>query len=43
MGKVEILEHDGDGQLRFDERPFFVQKDRAFVDLGDLLGPLSRR
>ena len=43
MGKVQIVEHDGRGRLRFDERPFVVMKDRAFVDLGDLLGPLAKR
>jgi hypothetical protein len=35
MGKVEAVEHDGKGNLRFDERPFLVMKDRAFVDLGE--------
>jgi hypothetical protein len=34
MGKLEIIEHDGRGGLRFVERPFVVMKDRAFVDLG---------
>ncbi|PRQ07149.1 Vault protein inter-alpha-trypsin [Enhygromyxa salina] len=43
MGKVQIVEHDGHGRLMFDERPFVVMKDRAFVDLGDLDGPLRRR
>jgi hypothetical protein len=40
MGKLEIIEHDGDGLLKFDERPFVVTKDRAYVDLGLLGGPL---
>jgi hypothetical protein len=35
MGKVEIVDHDGKGGLRFDERPFVVMTDRAFVDLGE--------
>jgi tetratricopeptide (TPR) repeat protein len=35
MGKLEIVEHDGEGHLTFDERPFVVMTDRAFVDLGD--------
>ncbi|MBK7823715.1 hypothetical protein [Nannocystis sp.] len=35
-GKLEIVEHDGDGQLFFDERPFVVVKQRAYVDLGML-------
>lgn len=43
MGKVQILEHDGAGHLHFDERPFVVMKDRAFVDLGNLDGSLGDR
>jgi hypothetical protein len=35
MGKLEIVEHDGKGHLTFDERPFVVMTDRAFVDLGE--------
>ncbi|HEU4537344.1 MAG TPA: hypothetical protein VFS00_24660, partial [Polyangiaceae bacterium] len=34
MGKLEIIDHDGKGGLRFEERPFVVMTDRAFVDLG---------
>jgi hypothetical protein len=34
MGKLQIIEHDGRGGLTFDERPFVVMVDRAFVDLG---------
>jgi tetratricopeptide (TPR) repeat protein len=34
MGKVEIVEHDGHGGLKFEQRPFVVMTDRAFVDLG---------
>ena len=34
MGKLEVIEHDGQGHLSFEERPFVVMKDRAFVDLG---------
>jgi tetratricopeptide (TPR) repeat protein len=34
MGKLEILEHDGKGNLTFEERPFVVMQDRAYVDLG---------
>ena len=34
MGKLEIIEHDGKGGLTFEERPFVVMRDRAFVDLG---------
>ncbi|HEY8079866.1 MAG TPA: VIT domain-containing protein, partial [Labilithrix sp.] len=34
MGKLEILDHDGRGNITFEERPFVIQTDRAFVDLG---------
>lgn len=34
MGKLEILEHDGKGGLKFIERPYVIMVDRAFVDLG---------
>jgi hypothetical protein len=34
MGKLEIIEHDGRGGLRFEERPFVVMVDHGFVDLG---------
>src|SRR5438128_2734015 len=34
MGKLEIIDHDGQGGLTFDERTFVVMVDHAFVDLG---------
>jgi len=34
MGKLQIIDHDGKGTLTFEERPFVVMVDRAFVDLG---------
>ena len=34
MGKLEIVEHDGRGGLRFEQRPFQIMQDNAFVDLG---------
>jgi tetratricopeptide (TPR) repeat protein len=34
MGKLEIVEHDGAGNLRFEQRPFQIMQDNAFVDLG---------
>jgi tetratricopeptide (TPR) repeat protein len=34
MGKLQIIDHDGHGDLRFDERPFVIMQDGAFVDLG---------
>ncbi|MEZ4442597.1 MAG: VIT domain-containing protein [Polyangiaceae bacterium] len=36
MGKLQIIRHDGKGGLEFDERPFVVQVDGAYVDLGTL-------
>jgi tetratricopeptide (TPR) repeat protein len=40
MGKLQIVEHDGKGGLRFEERPYIVMRDHAFVDLGEVAGPL---
>jgi tetratricopeptide (TPR) repeat protein len=34
MGKLQVIEHDGKGALTFEERPFVVMLDRAFVELG---------
>jgi hypothetical protein len=34
MGKLEIIEHDGHGHLKFEERAFVIMVDQAFVDLG---------
>lgn len=34
MGQLEILEHDGKGGLTFEERPYVVMEDGAYVDLG---------
>ena len=34
MGKLQVVEHDGRGNLSFQERPFVVMNDHAFVDLG---------
>jgi hypothetical protein len=36
MGKLEVIEHDGKGNLRFEERPFVVMQDGAFVELGTI-------
>ncbi len=43
MGKLQIIDHDGHGNLRFDERPFVIMQDGAFVDLGHVAaeGPRS--
>ncbi len=40
MGKVEVIQHDGYGDVRFEELPFVVMNDGAFVDLGRLDRPL---
>ena len=34
MGKMQIIEHDGAGGLTFEERPFVVMVDGAFVNMG---------
>ncbi|MFO0759132.1 MAG: VIT domain-containing protein [Byssovorax sp.] len=34
MGKLSVIEHDGNGGLTFDERPFVAMNDHAFVNLG---------
>lgn len=41
MGKLQIVEHDGSGTIKLEERPFVVMTDRAFVDLGVVTGPLK--
>jgi tetratricopeptide (TPR) repeat protein len=43
MGKLQIIEHDGEGSLKFDERPFVVMKDGAYLDLGKVKGPLGKQ
>lgn len=41
MGKLQIIEHDGKGGLRFEERPFLVMVDHAYVDMGVVPRPLG--
>jgi tetratricopeptide (TPR) repeat protein len=36
MGTVQIIEHDGQGNLRFDHRPFVVMSDGGHLDLADV-------
>ncbi|MFO0741471.1 MAG: VIT domain-containing protein [Labilithrix sp.] len=36
MGKLEVIEHDGKGNLTFNERPFVVMTDHAYVDMGSV-------
>ena len=38
MGKLQVIEHDGRGGLRFEERPFVVMRDNAFVEMGTVAG-----
>ena len=38
MGKLQIIDHDGSGRLKIEERPFVVMTDHAFVDLGSFGG-----
>ena len=40
LGTMMVIEHDGKGGLRFDDRPFVIMVDGAFVDLGVVKGPL---
>ncbi|MBX3189492.1 MAG: AgmX/PglI C-terminal domain-containing protein, partial [Labilithrix sp.] len=39
MGKLSIVDHDGKGNITFEERPFVVMVDRAYVDLGTVERP----
>jgi len=39
MGKLEIIDHDGKGGLKFEQRPYVVMVDSAFVDLGTVAAP----
>jgi tetratricopeptide (TPR) repeat protein len=41
MGSLQVVEHDGSGGLKFDDRPFVVMTDKAFVKLGTVTGPLK--
>lgn len=33
-GKLQVIRHDGKGKLSFEDRPFVIMNDGAFVDLG---------
>ena len=41
IGKLQVVEHDGEGGLHFADRPFVVMNDRAYVDMGQVKGPLE--
>ena len=36
MGKLEVIDHDGQGGLKFEEHPYVVMIDHAFVNLGEI-------
>ena len=38
MGRVQVVQHDGRGGLRFQDRPFVAMNDKAYVYLGELKG-----
>lgn len=40
MGKLQIMQSDGQGDLRFEDRVYVIMKDSAFVQLGTLDKPL---
>jgi hypothetical protein len=42
MGKLQVIEHDGRGGLRFEERPFVVMRDNAFVEMGTVTGAAAK-
>ncbi len=37
MGKVEVIDHDGRGNVSFEERPFVVRNGASKIDLGTIL------
>lgn len=41
MGKLQVIEHDGKGGLKFREQPFVIMKDKAFVELLRMEAPLG--
>jgi tetratricopeptide (TPR) repeat protein len=43
MGKLQIVEHDGKGGLRLEDRPFIIMKDHADLELGTLAKSLFDR
>lgn len=41
MGQLEILRHDGKGHLKFEERPYLIMQDDAYVSLGRVMGEVK--
>jgi hypothetical protein len=40
MGKLQVVQHDGEGRLAFEVHPFSIMKDRAFVRLAVVAEPM---
>ena len=40
MGTLQIIEHDGEGGVKFEDRPYVVMTDSAYLDLGEVKGAL---
>jgi uncharacterized protein YfaP (DUF2135 family) len=43
MGTVQVVEHDGNGRIAVEPRPFVVMTDSAMVDLGAVEGRKPRQ
>jgi tetratricopeptide (TPR) repeat protein len=41
MGALRVVEHDGNGGIVVEDRPFVIMVDGAYVDLGVVRGPLG--
>ncbi len=41
MGALQIIEFNGQDSLKFDDRPFIIMKDEAYLELGTVDGPLK--
>ncbi|MCC7073989.1 MAG: hypothetical protein IT383_21960 [Deltaproteobacteria bacterium] len=40
MGALRVVQHDGKGEIKVEDRPFIIMVDGAFVDLGVVTRPL---
>jgi uncharacterized protein YfaP (DUF2135 family) len=43
LGTVQVIRHDGAGNVTVEDRPFAIQIDGAMIDLGEIDRPMSRR
>jgi tetratricopeptide (TPR) repeat protein len=41
MGAMRVVQHDGQGGIVVEDRPFIIMVDGAYVDLGAVKGPLA--